>query len=87
MVGRPFHGEPLKMPDKPKPRLTINKKDLVRLKLAVLQRDRARDRVVWLQEALETDYALGPTDMIDWNTGEVFSPTQTELDLEVEARR
>lgn len=87
MVGRPFHGEPLKMPDKPKPRLTIDKKDLARLKLAVLQRDRARDRVIWLQEALEADYALRPTDMVDWNTGEVFDPTQTELDFEVEARR
>lgn len=75
------------MPDKPKPRLTIDKKDLARLKLAVLQRDHARDRVVWLQEALEADYALRPTDMVDWSTGEVFDPTQTELDFEVEARR
>lgn len=87
MVGRPFHGEPLKMPDKPKSRLTIDKKDLARLKLAVLQRDRARDRVIWLQEALEADYALRPTDMVDWNTGEVFDPTQTELDFEVDSRR
>ena len=87
MVDRPFHGEPLKMPDKPKPRLTIDKKDLSRLKLAVLQRDRARDRVIWLQEALEADYGLRPTDMVDWNTGEVFCPTQTELDFEVESRR
>lgn len=75
------------MPNKPKPRLTIDKKDLARLKLAVLQRDRACDRVIWLQEALEADYALRPTDMVDWNTGEVFDPTQTELDFEVEARR
>ena len=75
------------MQAKPKPRLTIDKKDLSRLKLAILQRDRARDRVIWLQEALESDYGLRPTDMVDWNTGEVFTPTQTELDLEVESRR